>query len=118
MTPRIVRRAATAAASATVAVVGLLALGGTASATELPHSEHSVLTPASHSHGGDRCAGDERLGSHDGDGPDRVSPGDGAGRHHRVQHGDRDSYRVRVDEARRVWVLDQIQWLRSHDLLY
>ncbi|MEU6578700.1 hypothetical protein [Streptomyces sp. NPDC046805] len=57
MTPRIARRTAGVAVSVTVAVAGLLAVGGTASATALPSDEQSGLVRISDSHDRDRCSG-------------------------------------------------------------
>jgi hypothetical protein len=80
-----------------------LPAGSTAPAATgtLTHSEHSVVSLTAN---GQRA---EQPGSQ------------AAGRAgvDQAPDPDSDTDQARLHEARRIWVLDQVQWLRSHDLL-
>jgi len=112
------RRTGAAAASVTLAAAVLLAVGGTASATELPGSEQSAPSRVADIRGGDHLRhGDERLHDHAEDGhAHHRGHGDGAGH----AHGFHDSHRTRdwmdIDDARRMWVVDQIKWIHGQGL--
>ncbi|GHB69767.1 hypothetical protein GCM10010377_70610 [Streptomyces viridiviolaceus] len=118
MTSRIARRTAAAAASVTVAAAALLAVGGTASATELPGSEQSAPSRVADSLSGDHLrTGNERLHDHVGDHhAHHRGHGDDAGRPHGFYDSHHARHWVDIDDARRMWVVDQIQWIHDRGL--
>ncbi|WP_406431391.1 hypothetical protein OHA59_36105 [Streptomyces sp. NBC_01589] len=112
------RQAAVAVASAAVAAAGLLATGGSASAVTPTTGDRPAVVShwsADAHHEGWSGRWGEGWGEHHDDGRGYwVHHRDG----HRYwvhHHDDRGRYQVSEDDARRQWVLDQVQWLRDHD---
>ncbi|MFE7616358.1 hypothetical protein [Streptomyces sp. NPDC057496] len=108
------RRAAVVMASVAVAVAGLLATGGSASAAapvigDRPAtvSRASLPVVGAHHQGEPGHWGEGGFGSH------RHAHGDGGHRHWGRDHNG-NRHRMNDDDLRRQWVLDQIYWLQDH----
>ncbi|WP_433455342.1 hypothetical protein ACQPXS_45570 [Streptomyces sp. CA-142005] len=117
MTPKLVRRVAVAAVSVAVTAGGFLAAGGTASATPLRSSEQSVLTHVIDSHRELPRTETAHIGGHHHHGRGHGTR-DRDGRPDKIRPSAHDTDRGLIDEARRTWVLDQLQWIRDHNLYY
>ncbi|WP_327371700.1 hypothetical protein [Streptomyces sp. NBC_01217] len=115
------RRAAVAVTSVAVAAAGILATGGSTSAATPTAGDrpaavsHSVLSADAH-----HQSWSGRWDEHGHDGRGHRAHHHAGHRHdghgHWVRdHDDRGRYRVSDDDARRQWVVDQINWLHDRD---